>query len=309
MLQCLAGMVRGDGQDAGGPAERATVVEDPPTAARSSGPATSDPAARAAIPGDLQATRDGPAKAAVSGDLPATRVGPASAGRGASPEVATVELAQGRRIAGSSEVAAQLGETVAPAGEGAFDWSRAALGGLGETVSPELRRRLAPAARDLAVTADSIARSVAEVRPLPDTPARLGRYMVIKRLGAGGMGVVYKAYDPDLDRKVAVKLLLGQATPHARARLLREAQAMAKLAHPNVVRVFDVGEVGGQVFVAMDFVDGLSLHEWMEARHPWPEVLELFVQAGQGLAAAHAVGLIHRDFKPKSTDRRAGNVT
>ncbi|HEY0136911.1 MAG TPA: serine/threonine-protein kinase, partial [Nannocystis sp.] len=143
----------------------------------------------------------------------------------------------------------------------------------------------------------------------PTMPERLGRYMVIKELGAGGMGVVYKAFDPDLDRKVALKLLLGQATPQARARLLREAQAMAKLSHPNVVPVFDVGVVDGQVFVAMDFVDGMTLSVWMESRHPWQDVVEVFVQAGRGLAAAHAVGLIHRDFKPDNVLLRRDPAT
>ncbi len=153
---------------------------------------------------------------------------------------------------------------------------------------------------DLAVTRDSLARTgpVREGPVRPGMPERLGRYIVIKELGAGGMGVVYKAFDPDLDRKVALKLLLGQATSQARTRLLREAQAMAKLSHPNVVPVFDVGVVDGQVFVAMDFVDGTTLSGWMESRHPWQEVVDLFVQAGRGLAAAHTVGLIHRDFKP-----------
>ena len=169
-----------------------------------------------------------------------------------------------------------------------------------ETLTAVEQRGLGARA-DLAVTRDSLARTgpaAAEVAARPGIPERLGRYIVITELGAGGMGVVYKAFDPDLDRKVALKLLLGQATPQARTRLLREAQAMAKLSHPNVVPVFDVGVFDAQVFVAMDFVDGMTLSAWMESRHPWQEVVDLFVQAGRGLAAAHAVGLIHRDFKP-----------
>ena len=130
-------------------------------------------------------------------------------------------------------------------------------------------------------------------------PREIGRYMVIARLGAGGMGVVYRAYDPDLDRRVAIKVLRGHSTADARTRLVREAQAMAKLSHPNVVQVFDVGVVGDQVFVAMDYVDGQDLGAWIEeGAHPWEEVVDVLVQAGAGLAAAHAVGLVHRDFKP-----------
>jgi eukaryotic-like serine/threonine-protein kinase len=151
-----------------------------------------------------------------------------------------------------------------------------------------------------AATTDSLPHSSGEAAEVPE---RLGRYLVIQQLGAGGMGVVYKAYDPDLDRKVAVKLLRGQGTEHARGRLLREAQAMAKLSHPGVVPVFDVGTVEGQVFVAMDFIAGETLQAWMKPPKPWREVLELFVQAALGLAAAHAAGLIHRDFKPEAVLR------
>ena len=132
--------------------------------------------------------------------------------------------------------------------------------------------------------------------------ATVGRYLVIERLGAGGMGVVYAAYDPELDRKVAVKLLRPEAAGDpelGRARLVREAQAMAKLAHPNVVAVHDVGTFGDQVFVAMEFVQGGTLTGWLAAgEHGWREVLGMFLETGRGLAAAHAAGVIHRDFKP-----------
>ena len=132
----------------------------------------------------------------------------------------------------------------------------------------------------------------------------IGRYVVLSELGAGGMGVVYAAYDPELDRKVALKLLHadpGQEAPSptAQTRLLREAQALAKLNHPNVVAIHDVGTTRARVWIAMEFVDGQTLSAWSaEARRDWREVLEVMVAAGEGLAAAHEAGLLHRDFKP-----------
>ncbi|MBK8239957.1 MAG: serine/threonine protein kinase [Deltaproteobacteria bacterium] len=129
----------------------------------------------------------------------------------------------------------------------------------------------------------------------------VGRYIVLERLGAGGMGVVYRAFDPDLDRSVALKLVTvdRERGDDERSRLLREAQAMARLAHPNVIPVFDVGIEGQLVFVAMELVDGMTLAQWCRADpRSWREILACFAEAGQGLAAAHAVGLIHRDFKP-----------
>jgi tetratricopeptide (TPR) repeat protein/tRNA A-37 threonylcarbamoyl transferase component Bud32 len=147
------------------------------------------------------------------------------------------------------------------------------------------------------------------VRPL-ERGEMVGRYLVLERLGVGGMGEVYAAYDPELDRKIAIKLLLpskgdGSTTAGPAGRLLREAQAMAKLHHPNVVTVHDVGLHDIRVFVAMEYVDGGNLADWIDAGsdgkghpHPWREVLARFLPAGDGLAAAHAGGLIHRDFKP-----------
>ena len=124
-------------------------------------------------------------------------------------------------------------------------------------------------------------------------PERLGRYLVLERLGAGGMGVVVAAYDPELDRKVAIKLIhAGREDEEARTRLLREAQAMARLAHPNVVAVHDVGVFAGQVFVAMEFVRGTTLGAWLQAgARGWSEVLAVFVSAGRGLAAAQRLRL------------------
>ncbi|MEO8843878.1 MAG: protein kinase [Kofleriaceae bacterium] len=133
---------------------------------------------------------------------------------------------------------------------------------------------------------------------------RVGRYLVLSTLGAGGMGQVFAAYDPQLDRKIALKVLranLGANAKEARARLKREAQAIAQLNHPNVVGVYDVGTTGEteDVYIAMEFVEGDTLTTWLK-RWPrtWREILEVYHQAARGLMAAHSVGLLHRDFKP-----------
>jgi eukaryotic-like serine/threonine-protein kinase len=132
----------------------------------------------------------------------------------------------------------------------------------------------------------------------------VGRYAVHARLGVGGMGVVYLADDPVLHRKVAIKLIrpgatLNSPTPRSRDRLMREAQAMAQLSHPNVIAVHDVGTFGDQIFVVMEYLEGSTLTQWLaERERPWREILDMFVPAGRGLAAAHAAGVLHRDFKP-----------
>jgi tRNA A-37 threonylcarbamoyl transferase component Bud32 len=128
----------------------------------------------------------------------------------------------------------------------------------------------------------------------------VGRYTILSRIGAGAMGVVYAAYDPDLDRKVALKLLHPRSTSvDSSLRLMREAKALARLSHPNVVAVHDVGTYAGRVFLAMEFVDGKTLAAWLkEAPRPWQAVVAIMREAGAGLAAAHDAGLIHRDFKP-----------
>ncbi len=132
-----------------------------------------------------------------------------------------------------------------------------------------------------------------------EAAVKIGRFQVLGRLGAGGMGIVYTAYDERLDRKVAIKVLRPESSGgQSRVRLLREAQAMARLSHPNIVGVHEVGEDGDSVFVAMEFVRGDSLDRWLEQRRPWRTVLEVFMAAGRGLQAAHAAGMIHRDFKP-----------
>jgi hypothetical protein len=132
---------------------------------------------------------------------------------------------------------------------------------------------------------------------------RIGRYTVLSSLGHGAMGMVYAAYDDKLDRKVALKVLhsLQETGTEGQARLVREAQALARVSHPNVVQVYEVGEHDGEVFLAMEFVRGETLRRWTRARdRGWREVLSVYLQAGRGLAAAHEVGLVHRDFKPKS---------
>src|SRR5262249_4590141 len=140
-----------------------------------------------------------------------------------------------------------------------------------------------------------------------------GRFGVLGLVGRGGRGEVYAAYDPDLDRKIAVKLLRargGAATLDGRTRLLREAQAIARLSHPNVVVVYDVGTFQDSVFIAMEFVEGHTLGDWLQAKtRSWREVLDVYLAAGRGLAAAHAAGLVHRDFKPENVMiTRAGQV-
>ncbi|WNZ61346.1 serine/threonine-protein kinase [Myxococcus sp. MxC21-1] len=132
---------------------------------------------------------------------------------------------------------------------------------------------------------------------------RVGRFIPLKLLGQGGMGAVFAAYDPDLDRKVALKLLSVEARSAdeegGRARLLREAQAMARVSHPNVIPIYEVGTWDAQVFFTMECVAGGTLADWRrEKPRSWREVLEKYLQAGRGLEAAHAAGLVHRDFKP-----------
>ncbi|MBK9757381.1 MAG: serine/threonine protein kinase [Nannocystis sp.] len=130
-------------------------------------------------------------------------------------------------------------------------------------------------------------------------PAQIGRYLVIRSIAAGGMGEVVEAFDPELDRRVALKLLkAGRGRDDSQARLLREAQAMARLSHPNVVQIHDVGVHDDRVFLAMELVVGETLTGWLATPRPWRAVVRVFVGAARGLAAAHRAGLVHRDFKP-----------
>lgn len=149
---------------------------------------------------------------------------------------------------------------------------------------------------------------------------RVGRYVLGDRIGRGAMGEVFRAHDPELDREIAIKVVWpprfrGDAAP-SRAKLMREAQAVALLSHPNVVTIHDVGpcfsdDAGvGPIYIAMELVEGETIREWMDAAPPrsWREVLSVFLPAGRGLAAAHAAGVVHRDFKPANVligrDRR-----
>jgi eukaryotic-like serine/threonine-protein kinase len=130
----------------------------------------------------------------------------------------------------------------------------------------------------------------------------VGRYVILYRLGKGGMGVVFAAYDPQLDRKVAIKLMRPRGrgrTGTGQAAMLREAQALARLSHPHVVAIHDVGVLGNQVFVAMDFLEGDTLRRWAASeRRTVADIVRVYLQAGEGIAAAHRAGIVHRDFKP-----------
>ncbi len=142
--------------------------------------------------------------------------------------------------------------------------------------------------------------------PLGAPGSRIGPFLVTGVLGEGAMGVVVSAHDPDLDRDVAIKLLHAdqgaeRAPGEAQARLLREAQAMAKISHPGVITVHQVGTIGDEVFVVMEKVAGGTLRAWLRAKkRTWREIRDVFASAGRGLATAHAAGLVHRDFKPEN---------
>jgi serine/threonine-protein kinase len=191
-----------------------------------------------------------------------------------------------------------------------------------------VRSQAAPPAQTL-LFADALGEAATQVRSLatplfsqeasPSEPRRsgpvstapgqtlAGRYTVLNRLGQGGMGEVVAVYDSRLDRRVALKLLRrdwdpGLSQHDLETRMLREAQAMARLSHPNVVAIYDVGTLeDGAIFIAMEMVEGQTLRHWSDqAPHTWRETLDVYLEAGRGLAAAHEAGLVHRDFKPEN---------
>ena len=138
-------------------------------------------------------------------------------------------------------------------------------------------------------------------RDTDDLGREVGRFSLVQRIGAGGMGQVYEAHDQELDRRVAVKVLHDHAvnSPTGRTRLLREAQAIAKLSHPNVVSVYDVGRHQDRVYIAMEFVDGQTLGAWLEeAPRAWTDVVRVFAAVAEGLQSMHELGIVHRDLKP-----------
>lgn len=142
----------------------------------------------------------------------------------------------------------------------------------------------------------------AEPEQLPPG-SKVGRFTVSRVLGTGGMSIVYEATDEELKRRVALKVVKpGTVEPgnreRERALPLHEAQTIASLNHPNVVTVYEVGEIEDELFLAMEFVDGVTLGRWLAGERSRKEILDVFIQAGEGLAAAHAAGVVHRDFKP-----------
>jgi predicted Ser/Thr protein kinase len=167
---------------------------------------------------------------------------------------------------------------------------------------------------ELARTATAPVGSSSHVEPAdPTAPigATVGRYRLERELGEGGMGVVHAAFDPDLQRRVALKVLrIAAPSADAKDRLLREARAMARLAHPNVVTVHEVGTANGRDYVAMELILGETLADWLRSgKRRAADIVAAFLAAGRGLAAAHAAGIVHRDFKPHNVLRsRHGRI-
>lgn len=167
-------------------------------------------------------------------------------------------------------------------------------------VVPAPRRRIAPTvAWDPNDAQQPRANAAIDDRDDEPMPRTIARYIVLQRLGRGGMGVVYSAYDNELERKVAIKLVSAHDDAKANARMRREALALAKLSHPNVVQLFEVGRHCNDMFVVMEHIRGETLRQWTRAGgRRWQDIVAVYLQAGLGLAAAHHAGLVHRDFKP-----------
>jgi serine/threonine protein kinase len=161
---------------------------------------------------------------------------------------------------------------------------------------------LPPPPRDAIEHRRAVALAEAKLFGGEPAPVTVGRFRVGRKLGEGALGVVYAAEDPQLERPVALKLLrtawFGGDAVAWRPTILREARAMARLAHPNVVTVHEVGEDGDHVYIVMELIAGATLKAWLATPRGWRRVLDAFVEAGRGLASAHEAGLVHRDFKP-----------
>ncbi len=150
----------------------------------------------------------------------------------------------------------------------------------------------------LAATADPANKVITKTRIRPShVGLKLGRFTIVERIGSGAMGIVFRADDPGLGRQVALKLL-HHPDATLTERLVREARSMAQVSHPNVVTVYDVGIADDSTYIAMELVSGMSLRQWQAIQRPLAEVIEAYLAAGRGLAAAHAAGIVHRDFKP-----------
>lgn len=162
----------------------------------------------------------------------------------------------------------------------------------------EVRSRQSPAATiDASIPSEA---TTDETRVVVQT-TRVGRFALIRELGSGGMGTVFAAYDEQLDRKVALKLLrhVPSGIHKKRAQTLREARAAARVSHPNIISVYEVGEVDGHIYIAMEYIEGSTLLQWQtQPGRSWHEIVSMYLQAGEALLAAHEAGVVHRDFKP-----------
>jgi serine/threonine-protein kinase len=139
-------------------------------------------------------------------------------------------------------------------------------------------------------------------RPRAVVPPRLADFEIGRYLGGGGMGVVFEGRHLTLGRRVALKFLRHETERHgdARARLVREAQAMARVRHSNVISLFELGHSGEEMFIAMELVEGGTLRDWLRERHSWHDILDMFIRVGRGVACIHAHGIVHRDINPSN---------